>query len=77
MASARAESLVRIQNSLLAIVEAQTVAWEASGCPPTFSVDGESYQWDSWLTSKMDVLDKLDKAIQKETPFYIRSRLRG
>lgn len=75
--SARADSLIRTRNSILAIVEAQTAAWESAGCPPTFSVDGESYQWDSWLTSKLDAIDRLDKLIQKAKPFARVSRARG
>lgn len=75
--SARSESLIRTRDNLLAIVEAQTAAWVLAGCPPTFSVDGESYQWDSWLDAKLKALESLDKLIQHASPFYVRSRLRG
>lgn len=77
MPSARVEALIRIRDSLLAIIEAQTAAWEEAGCPPTFSVDGESYDWNNWLTSKLDNLDKLDQKIAKAQPFAVRSRYRG
>lgn len=73
----RAERLTATRDNLLQIVEEQTAAWVAAGCPPTFSVDGESYQWDSWLTSKMQAIESLDKLIQRATPFYVRSRHRG
>jgi hypothetical protein len=73
----RAERLTAIRDNLLQIVEEQTAAWVAAGCPPTFSVDGESYQWDSWLTSKTQAIEQMDKLIQRATPFYMRSRHRG
>ena len=75
--STRTDSLTRIRDSLLAIIEAQTSAWETAGCPPTMSIDGESYQWDNWLASKMDALDKIDKQINRSNPYFIRSRQRG
>lgn len=73
----RAERLTAIRDNLLQIVEEQTAAWVAAGCPPTFSIDGESYQWDSWLTSKTQAIETYDKLIQRATPFYVRSRHRG
>lgn len=75
--STRAERLTAIRDNLLQIVEEQTAAWVAAGCPPTFSVDGESYQWDSWLTSKTQAIEQVDKLIQRAQPFYVRSRHRG
>ena len=74
------DRVTRLQNSrdnIEQIVEAQTLAWVAAGCPPTFSVDGESYQWDSWLASKLAAIESLDKLIQRAQPFYMRSRHRG
>ncbi len=75
--SARSETLKRIRDSLLAIVEAQTAAWEAAGCPTTFSVDGESYDWNGWLQSKLDAIERLDKLVNRSTPYAVRSRMRG
>ncbi len=77
MASERATRLIAIRTSLENIVVAQTAAWEAAGCPPTLSVDGESYQWDSWLTTKLEAIDKLSEQIQRASPFIVRSRARG
>ena len=77
MASERAQRLIRIRTSLERIVEIQTASWEESGCPPTMSIDGESYQWDSWLTSKMAEIERLSGMIQRASPYIIRSRSRG
>lgn len=73
----RVERLTAIRDSLEAIVLAQTTAWEQAGCPPTFSIDGESYQWDSWLTSKTEAIERYTKLISSARPFYKRSRHRG
>ena len=77
MPSARAQRLIDIRTSLENIVKAQTAAWEAAGCPPTISVDGESYQWDSWLTSKLDAISKLSEQIRAASPYMVHSRARG
>jgi hypothetical protein len=73
----RVERLTNTRASLLRIIDEQTEAWVTAGCPPTFSLDGESYQWDSWLTSKLDAVEKLDGLIQRAQPYYKRSRHRG
>lgn len=73
----RAQTLTAARTSLENLVAAQLAAWEAAGCPPTFSVDGESYSWDSWLQTKLDAIERLTKQIQQASPFYVRSRLRG
>ncbi len=73
----RAERLTSIRDNLLAIIDSQTEAWVTAGCPPTFSVDGESYQWDSWLTSKLEAIKSLDALIQRAQVYYKRSRHRG
>lgn len=77
MASATATSLEAIRDSLLAIVAAQTAAWEAAGCPPTIGIDGESYDWNSWLQTKLDAIEKVTLLLAKLNPYYKRSRLRG
>ena len=65
--------LAEIRESLVALVKAQTAAWEAAGCPPTFSVDGESYDWNNWLAGKLDAIDRLTQSIQTAGgPFLVR-----
>lgn len=73
----RIERLTSQRDALERIVNAKLAEWEALGAPPTMSIDGESYQWDSWLTSKLDAIEKLNKLIQRAQPFYVRSRHRG
>lgn len=75
--SVRSDRLEAIRTSLEAIVATQTAAWEAAGCPTTFSVDGESYDWNGWLQSKLDAIERLNKLIRGAKPYAIRSRVRG
>lgn len=75
--SAAADTLERIRDALLAVIEAQTTLWTEQGCPPTFAVDGESYDWNGWLQSKLDALKQLDEAIARKRPFHRISRVRG
>lgn len=73
----RAERLASIRDNLLRIVDEQTLAWVAAGCPPTFSIDGESYSWEGWLSSKLEALKTVDAMILRASPYYQRSRHRG
>ena len=73
----RAERLNSIRENLLRIVDEQTAAWAEAGCPPTFSIDGESYSWNEWLSSKLSAVEQLDKLIQRASPYYVRNRNRG
>jgi hypothetical protein len=73
----RVERLTRIRDNLLVVIDEQTAAWMAAGSPPSFSVDGESYQWNEWLTSRLAAVEKLDELIQRASPFYVRTRMRG
>ena len=75
--STRTDRLTASRDNVLQIVEEQTAAWVTAGCPPTFSVDGESYQWDSWLSSKLEAIKSLDALIQRAQVYYKRSRHRG
>lgn len=69
------DDLKDARDSLVAIIKAQTAAWESAGCPPTFSVDGESYDWNSWLDSKIKALQDLTETINRvSAPWLVRSR---
>lgn len=69
-----AETLAAAYASLANVIKLQTAAWEAAGCPPTFSVDGESYDWNNWLTGKIDALDKLRRQISAASgPTLVRT----
>lgn len=44
---------------------------------PDYTVDGESYQWASYLQTLLDAQEKIDQAIQRNPfPWVIRSRAR-
>lgn len=69
------DDLRSARDNLGTIIKAQTDAWVAAGCPPTFSIDGESYQWGSWLQDKVKELNGLTEAMRNlSSPFIVRSR---
>jgi hypothetical protein len=70
-------NLIAARDNLEQLVADQTAAWVAAGCPPTYSVDGESEDWNNWLAGKIDALEKLNELVRVARPFIVRSRLRG
>ena len=62
--SAAVAALKRSRDNVATVIEAKTLEWTTAGCPPTFSVDGESYSWDSWLKTKTEELKGLTEAVQ-------------
>lgn len=73
-----AESIAAARDSLAAVIATETAKWQAQGCPPTYSVDGESYDWNNWLAGKTAALESLTKQAQAlQGPFIIRSRVRA
>ena len=44
---------------------------------PTYSLDGESYNWAEYMTALLDAQEKIDQAIQRNSlPWIVRSRAR-
>ena len=72
------DDLKDARDNLGTIIKNQTAAWVTAGCPPTLSIDGESYDWNGWLASKLDAMQKLTEQIrQASSPFMVRSRGRA
>lgn len=72
------DQLKQIRQDLVDAVGVVTAGWAAAGCPVTYSVDGESYQWSEWLEAKTREIDALTASIQKiASPFIVRSRGRA
>jgi hypothetical protein len=68
------------RSALIAIIRARTAAWAAAGEPVTMSIDGESYQFESWRGAKLKEIDQLTDLItkiSKQKPYWLRSRHRG
>lgn len=73
-------NLETARDSLTQIVANQTAAWLANGSPPTYSIDGESWNWAEWLITKGNEIEALNKAIQALSnagPWIVRSRGRA
>lgn len=71
------ENLIATRDGLAAVVAAQTAEWVAAGCPPTMSIEGESYSWNEWYQGKLDAIEKLNALIRAAKPYWLRSRHRG
>lgn len=72
------DDLKAARDNLGAIIKTKTDAWVAAGCPPSFSVDGESYQWNEWLSSKIQAVNDLtDQIARVSSPWIVRSRGKG
>ena len=69
------DDLKTARDNYGAILAAQTTAWLAAGCPPTMSIDGESYSWDAWRDSINKAIQDLTATINSvSAPWLVRSR---
>ena len=66
-----AENLATARDNMALAIKVQTANWTAAGCPPTFSIDGESYQWNDWLRSQSEGLKALQETIAVMDPFEL------
>lgn len=63
---------------LLQLQQDQLAAWASAGKPPTFSVDGESYSWGSWLAEIDAAIDaKIGQRQKVSGPFIVRTKGRA
>lgn len=65
MSAADVTALQAERTALIALIRAKTTAWEVAGEPVTMSIDGESYQFESWRGAKLRELDQLTELITK------------
>jgi hypothetical protein len=67
------DNLAAAYASLTVIVRTKTAEWEANGCPATYSIDGESVQWNEWLSSRLAELKGMRDEMQAASgPFIAR-----
>lgn len=67
-------NITTARDNLAQCVANTTAQWLASGAPPTYSIDGESVQWESWLKSKLDEIDAMTSLMQRLSgPWTIRT----
>jgi hypothetical protein len=70
-------NLQAIKSNLIATLAAEATYQSSHGPKPTYSLDGESYDWTGYRTAVIAAVEKLNSLIQLETtPFVIRSRAR-
>lgn len=71
---AAVDSIITARDSLASIIATKVSEWESAGCPATYSIDGVSVQWGSWLTEKNDQLKAMNETIQAMQPYMRVSR---
>lgn len=73
-AAANIASINTAIDNVVAVIAAKTAEWVTNGCPPSFSIDGESYSWDAWLTTKNEEIKRLVETKRLLSgPFIVRS----
>lgn len=68
------ENLIAARNNLAQVIATETARWVSEGCQVTHSIDGESFEWNSWLTSQNEAMAGLNKTIAQMSTFIVRSR---
>ena len=72
------DNLRSIRSNYIATLAAESAAQVTNGPKPSYSLDGESVNWDTWRDSMMARIDSISKVIQNlQSPFVIRSRGRA
>jgi len=61
-------ALVSTRGLLLTEVNLAEVRWVAQGSKPTYSIDGRSVQWDSWLQVRLAAIEQLTGMIASLDP---------
>lgn len=70
-----AEKIQDSIDNLVTLLLEKTEEWIENGRPPSFSIDGESYQWDSWVSSVQKDIEALTALKQTVGgSFIVRSK---
>lgn len=73
-----AENVDQSITDLTVLIATKTAEFIAAGMPPTFSLDGLSIDWASWLKAMNDNLKALiELRAALQGPFMINTRLRS
>lgn len=71
------QNLEAVKASLLVSLAAETAYQESHGPKPSYSLDGESYQWTEWREAVLRKVETLNRLIQQEKPFFLSMRGRS
>lgn len=77
-ASTDAASLIALRTKFVTLLTTETDYQIANGPKPSYSLDGETMNWDQWRDGMLERIDKVTGIIQKlQGPILIRSRGRA
>lgn len=72
------DNLKAIRSSYITTLATEAAYQAANGPKPSYSIDGESVNWDAWRDSMMAKVDAVTELIVKlQAPTLIRSRGRA
>lgn len=72
-----AAQIQAIYDNLMTTLALEQVYCATHGPKPTYSLDGESYQWSEWEEAALRKAEALRKQINAAQPYIIRSRGRA
>jgi len=61
-----ADNLATVKANYMLLLATETAYQVANGPKPSYSLDGESYQWDTWRAAMLDKIEVINKLIQQE-----------
>ena len=69
MADAMTQNLIKIRNQEIANLDKTTVSPK-----PSYSIDGESVDWNTYVNSLITRIEQLNKLIVARSPYFIITR---
>lgn len=70
----RVESLKATADAILMEIQTETALWAANGPKPSYSIDGQSVDWNTWLLRRRQALTELFELIQALQPYQLKTR---
>ena len=72
------DNLKATRSSYIATLATEAAYQAANGPKPSYSIDGETVNWDTWRDSMVDKIAKLTELIQSLSgPILVRSKGRA
>ncbi len=70
----RIAALQATADAILTEIANETALWAANGPKPSYSIDGQSVDWNQWLLLRRQGLMELYKLIQALQPYQLKTR---
>ena len=67
-------NLKTIRDNACAALAAMSADWVAAGMPPTYAINGQNVDWNSWYTQQMTFIQQLNDQVGAAEPFEIQTQ---